>query len=263
MQPLGGLRLPKFLERPRFELTHPLPGEPQGLSDLLEGMFLLAGQPVAQPQDQLLPGRQGADQGSHTCSHAIIVDSAIGEIRRLVGYEVLEAFFGTCNIRFQGDGFPRKTVQGLQGIGIGSECRCQFGRRRIASQFPSQLGSYALAALESIMYVRGQADRPRVILYCAYQCLPNPPDGIGREFESPPMIEFLHGSDQPKIPLLDEIGKGEAQISVVFGDCDDELQVVLDEALVSSSICLRVTPTSRSSSANLFVRLRVLFISRA
>ena len=56
---------------PRLELPHPLAREAEGLADLLEGVLLVAPQPVAQPQDQLLTVRQTADQMADADAHAV------------------------------------------------------------------------------------------------------------------------------------------------------------------------------------------------
>ena len=49
VQALGRLGFPELLESPGLQLPDTFPGEAEGLPDLLRGMLLFAGEPVAQP----------------------------------------------------------------------------------------------------------------------------------------------------------------------------------------------------------------------
>ena len=59
--------------------------------------------------------------------------------------------------------------------------------------------------------------------------LADPPGGVGRELEALVRIELLDRSHQAEVPLLDEVGEGEAPVAVALGNRDDESQIRLDE----------------------------------
>jgi hypothetical protein len=52
------------------------------------------------------------------------------------------------------------------------------------------------------------------------------------------VVELLHRTDQAEVSLLDEIRKGQAQVPVVLGDGDHELEVVFDEAVLDCAHAL-------------------------
>ena len=100
---------------------------------------------------------------------------------------------------------------------------------------PVQLCLHPLAALQSVVHMRGQANGARMILDRADQGLSNPPNGVGGELEAACVIELLDRADQAQVALLNQVREGEAEVPVVLGNRDHELQVVLDEAILDSS----------------------------
>jgi hypothetical protein len=59
--------------------------------------------------------------------------------------------------------------------------------------------------------------------------LPDPPRGVGRELEAPPVLEAIDGLAEADVPLLHEIREGELAAAVALGDGDDEAEVRLHQ----------------------------------
>jgi hypothetical protein len=232
VQALGRHRLAQLLERPRLELSHAFARQAQRLADLLERVLFLATEAVAQPQDQLLARGQHADQVTDARAHSLAVEAVVRRGRERVGDEVFEPLLGARDRRLERDRLAREQVEGLERTGIGAEFRCEFRRSRIASELAGELRAYPLAALQPVVHVRGQPDRPRVVLNRAHERLPDPPDRIGRELEATPVVELLDRADQAQIAFLDQVRERQPEVPVVLRDSDYELQVVLDEAVL-------------------------------
>jgi hypothetical protein len=203
VQALGRLGFPKLLQGPSLELANALPGKSQGLPDLLQSMFFFASEPVAKAQNQLLARSQRSNERAYACSHSIVIDAAIGERCPLVGYEVLKPLLGPGHVRLKGNGFPRESVQGLKRICVGPKGRRQFCGRRIPPEFPCQFRTNTLAALESVVNMRRQANGSGMVLDGSNECLTDPPDSIRGELEASAMIELLHRPNQPQVAFLD------------------------------------------------------------
>ena len=202
------------------------------MADLLERMLFFTAESVSQPKDQLFARRQTTDQRAHTHSHAVIVDPAIRHFRSPIRDEVFETLFRASHVRFEGDGLTRKSIQRFERVGIGPERRSQLCRGRFATQLARQFGPNTLAPLEPVMNMRGQSDRARVVLDRTNERLTNPPDRVGRKLEAAAMVELFHGANQAQVAFLDQIRERQTEISVILGDRDDELEVVLDEAIL-------------------------------
>jgi len=209
MQSLGGLRFAQLLECPRFELPDAFSGKTERLADLLERMLFFTAEAVSQPKDQLFARRQATDQRTDTHSHSVVVDAAIGLLRRPVRNEIFEPLFGTGNIRFERDRLARKSVEGFERIRVGPECRSQFRRRGLATQLAREFSTHALAALQPVMNMRGQSDRPRVVLDRTNERLANPPDGVGQVENLKPRrwSNFSTARIRPRLPSWIRSGK--------------------------------------------------------
>ena len=205
------------------------------MPDLLQGVFLLAGKPVAKAQDQLLARRKSADERAHPGAHPIVVDPAVGERCPLVGNEIFQALLRARHVRLEGNGFPGKSVEGLEGVRVRTQGRSQFRGRRIAAEFPRQFRPDPLAALQPVVDMGRKPNRSRVVLDGSHQRLPDPPDRIGGELEAASMVEFFHRPDQAEIAFLDQVREGQPEVSVILRDGDHQLQVVLDEAVLHRS----------------------------
>src|SRR5688572_20179895 len=229
---LRGQRLAELLQRARLELPHAFARQAERLSDLLERVLLFAAEAIAEPQDQLLARRQGADQEADAGAHPLAVEPVVGRGGGRVRDEVLEPLLGARDRRLERDRLAREQVERLERARVGAELGSELRRRRLAAQLAGELRTHALAALQPVVHVRGQPDRARVVLDRAHERLTDPPHRIGRKLEAAPVVELLDRADQAEVAFLDQVGERQAQVAVVLRDRDDELEVVLDEAIL-------------------------------
>ena len=64
---------------------------------------------------------------------------------------------------------------------------------------------------------------------CPRDGLANPPGGVGAKFETTTVLEFVDRPHQTCIPLLDQIQKAEATISIFFRDRNDQPEVTFGQ----------------------------------
>ena len=102
------------------------------------------------------------------------------------------------------------------------------------------------------------ADRPRLVRQRSCDGLANPPRRVGRELEPASPVELLDRPDEPERPLLDQVEKREALVSVVLGDRDDEPEVRLDHPL----LCLHVAALDPLRKLDLLGRREQLVAAR-
>jgi hypothetical protein len=77
------------------------------------------------------------------------------------------------------------------------------------------------------------------------------------------VVELLDRPDQAEVSLLDQVGEGEAEVPVVLRDRDDELQIVLDEAVLHVGHAVvrvidRPSPLQQFGFRKLCLRLEIL-----
>jgi hypothetical protein len=107
-----------------------------------------------------------------------------------------------------------------------------------------------------------------VVLDRAHERLADPPDGVGRELEAAAVVELLDRADQAEVALLDQVREGEAEVAVVLRDCHDELQVVLDEAVLLTAHALvrgfdAIRPVEQRLARHLRARLELAIALRS
>jgi hypothetical protein len=100
--------------------------------------------------------------------------------------------------------------------------------RGVAAQGGGQLALLGSQLGELLPDVDRDPDRARVLLDGALHRLPDPPGGVGRELEPPPVVELLDRADQPQDPLLDQVEEGKAEPPVALRVRDHEPDVRLD-----------------------------------
>jgi hypothetical protein len=76
----------------------------------------------------------------------------------------------------------------------------------------------------------------RALSASARDRLPDPPGGVGGELEAFAVVELLGSSNEPDRPLLDEVEEGQALVSVVLCDRDDQAKVRLDHLLLGAVV---------------------------
>ena len=87
-----------------------------------------------------------------------------------------------------------------------------------------------------------EADRPALVGYRPRYPVANPPGGVSAEPEATPVVEPLHGANQPEITLLDEILQQDAPTLIALRDGDHKAQVGVHEPLPRVVVPLLETP---------------------
>ncbi len=80
------------------------------------------------------------------------------------------------------------------------------------------------------------ADRARLVGESARNRLADPPRRIRRELEASSVVELLRGADETDRPFLDEIEEGQALVSVLLRDRDDEPKIRFDHLLLRAVV---------------------------
>ena len=209
MQALRGHCLSEFLERAGFELAHPARATGRGIDRSAPGCVPLPGRARSAGAGSAARVRSARRSGirppSASARHrgrgpaACENGSATKSSRR----------FSVPATDDSSEIASRATAGSSASIAPVSvpQLRREFRRRRIATELAGQLCAHALAALQPVVDVRGQADGAGVVLDRANQRLSNPPHRIGRELEAAAMVELLHGADQAEVALLDQVRK--------------------------------------------------------
>ena len=60
--------------------------------------------------------------------------------------------------------------------------------------------------------------------------LPDPPGGVGRELEAPPVVELLHRTHQTQVALLDQVEQWESPALIPLGHGHHQPEVALRHA---------------------------------
>ena len=103
---------------------------------------------------------------------------------------------------------------------------------RLLQEFP--LGAHHLVDL--LDHVHRDADVAVLVGDGAGDGLPDPPGGVGGELVALAIVELLHGADEPRVALLDEVEQVHVLGVVVLGDGDDQAQVRLDHAVFGALV---------------------------
>src|SRR5258705_1668407 len=106
-------------------------------------------------------------------------------------------------------------------------------RRRVALQLQRELGNGLPDAVQEVRLLLGEAERPTMIREGVNDGLADPPDRVGDELDVLLGIESLGGLDEPDVPFIDEIEKGQTAAAVLLGEAHHEPEVRLYEPLES------------------------------
>ena len=100
-------------------------------------------------------------------------------------------------------------------------------------------GTESLADLiQSTNPVQRQADDARLFGQRLQDRLPDPPHGVGDEFEPAGLVEPLGRFDQAEVPFVDQIAQRQPLVLILLRDADDEPEVGFGEFLESALIPL-------------------------
>ena len=104
-------------------------------------------------------------------------------------------------------------------------------RRRIPAQLLQELPVHPDQFIDCLHHMHRNADRPGLVRDGPGNGLPDPPGGVGAEFEAFAEIEFLYRFDQAQIPFLNQIEEKHAPAHIALGDADHQTQIGLHKTL--------------------------------
>ena len=88
-----------------------------------------------------------------------------------------------------------------------------------------EAGECLVDLVERPHLVERQAHDARLLGQSLEDRLANPPYGIRDEFETAGFVELLGSLDKPQVALVDQVGKAQSLVLVLFGYGDHEAQV--------------------------------------
>jgi hypothetical protein len=94
------------------------------------------------------------------------------------------------------------------------------------------LGQLVLNAQEFVdlvAHMDRDTDGASLVSNSACHGLADPPGGIGAEFMTAAIVEFLGGPDETDIAFLDQVKEGYAASHIFFGDADHQARVGFNE----------------------------------
>ena len=102
----------------------------------------------------------------------------------------------------------------------------------LTAQLLDQLTVAAGSLVDNLHHMHRHADGTGLIRNGAGDGLPDPPGGICREFVSLCPVEFIHGPDQTRISLLDQIQNVQATAGILLCNGDNQTQVGLGQLVL-------------------------------
>jgi len=122
----------------------------------------------------------------------------------------------------------REALDRLDLLGLDAGDRGDLRGRWLATKPRHHRARRAPDLVELPAHVDRDPDRARLIRERTRDRLADPPGGVGRELESPAVVELLRRADEADRALLDQVEERQPLVAVVLRDRDDEAEVRLD-----------------------------------
>src|SRR5438270_6255488 len=227
----------QLLEALVLDLPDALTRDVERPADLVEGARMLPVEPVAQLEHLALAARQRAQNLPQCLLPQRGLGLLVGKRQVLVRDEVAELGLVLVTDRLlQRHGGLRAAADVLDLVAGQIEVAADLGRDRLAPELGAQLPLGAHDLVQLLDDVHGHADRARLVRERARNRLADPPRRVGRELEALAVVELLRGANEADRALLDQIEEGQALVSVLLGDRDDEAEIRLDHLLLCAVV---------------------------
>src|SRR5262245_1040301 len=231
-----GKRL-ELLQRVVLDLTDPLAGHAERLSDLLERARLRAVEPVAQLDDAAFPI---GERGQRELDVLAAKRERRGVERRLGGLvrdEVAERrVLFLADRLLERDRELRHAQDLAHLLGVDLELLRDLLRQGLAPEPLDELPLDVDDLVELLDHVHRDPDRARLVRDRARDRLPDPPGRVGRELEASAVVELLDRADEAERAFLDEIEERQPAPEIALRDRDDEPEVRLDHVLLRRDV---------------------------
>src|SRR6266498_3883228 len=225
--------MPQLRQRLRLDLPDPLTSHPKLPTHLLQRPRVAIRQPKPQLNNLLLPLTQ-------RMQHRIQLLLQQNETRRIYRNDRIRVLNEITKMRV---GFladrrlqTHRLLRHLQDLPylliLELHLPPDLLRSRLPTKILQQLPLDTNQLVDRLHHVHRNPDRPRLIRNRPRDRRPNPPGRIRGELETLGVVELLHRTDQPEVPLLDQVQQEHSPTHVASGDGDDQAQVGLDELLL-------------------------------
>src|SRR5690606_22469631 len=226
-----GQRLPflpftQALECTVPELANSLSRHAENVADLLERVLAAAIQPEVEPQHLGIARLQRLECAPDSLREQVLLHFLLGE-DRLFGDEPVHQLriLRVTDRCVQPDLGSIQRLQALHDLWREAGCLRQLLRRGITPQLLLQ----PLSFTEDLREIRSSVERhtygASLVGQRRENGLANPPDRVGNELDPLLGVELSRSSDQPDVPLLDQIRKAHAAFLILLRDRDHEPEV--------------------------------------
>ena len=216
-----------------FDLADTFAGDRELLANLFQRVVGIHADAETHTQDTFLTRGQGRQHAGRGLAQIGLDGRIDRQDSVLVLDEITEmAVFLVTDRRFQRDRLLGDLHHLAHLLERHGELFGQFFRRRLTTDLVQHLTAGADDLVDRLDHVHRNTDGACLVRDGAGNGLADPPGGIGREFVTAAIFEFVDGLHQADIALLDEIQELQAAIGVFLGDGDDETQIGLDHFLL-------------------------------
>ena len=112
----------------------------------------------------------------------------------------------------------------------------QFFVGRLALVLLLELGEGLVDLVQGAHLVQRQTDDTALLRKGLEDALTDPPHGVGDELEAAGLVELLSGLDQAQVAFVDQVGKAQTLVLVLFRHGNHETQVRTGEFLQGDGV---------------------------
>ena len=114
------------------------------------------------------------------------------------------------------------TQSSLYLVGVDLELFGKLLAAGLALEGLLELAEGLIDFIEATYFIEGQAHDTALLGQRLEDRLTDPPNGVRDKFKTARFVEALGGLDEAEVTFVDEVGKAEALVLVLFGYRDDE-----------------------------------------
>ena len=227
LQELAAVAVPETAYGLLLDLADPLAGEAELLAYLLEGHFLSTD--TEEVLDDIpLPLGEGGQGALDLLVQGLIDQTAVGVGRVIVDQHVQQAVVLSVHERSVYGNVTAGYAEGVGDLVAGNvENLRQFVGRGHALVVLFELLESLVDLVKGTHLVQRQTDDPGLLGQSLEYRLAYPPHGVGYELEAAGLVELLGGLDKTQVALVDQVGKAQSLILVLFRNRNDEAEIGL------------------------------------
>ena len=261
LQELAAVAVPETAYGLLLDLADSLAGETELLAYLLEGHFLSTD--TEEVLDDIpLPFGEGGQGALDLLVQGLVYQTAVGVGRVIVDQHVQQAVVLSVHERSVYGNVTAGYAEGVGDLVAGNvENLRQFVGRGHALVVLFELLESLVDLVKGTHLVQRQTDDPGLLGQSLEYRLAYPPHGVGYELEAAGLVELLGGLDKAQVALVDQVGKAQSLILVLFRNRNDEAEIVSFSRAFWSPLrilCANSTSSSTPISSSLPISWRYL-----